>query len=72
MLMTNACMTANVVLLMMMILLPVVLLVRLVLVFMGHVHLHIPLMPLAPIHHHMLSLLVTLIEHSVRVVRGGL
>ena len=72
MLMTNTSMTADMVLLGVMILLPMVRLVRLMLVFVGHAHLHIPLMPLAPIHHHMLPLLMTLIEHSVGVMGGGL
>lgn len=68
MLMANTSVTAGMVLLGMMILLSMVRLVRLVLVFVGHAHLHIPLMPLAPIHHHMLPLLMTLIEHSVGVM----
>ncbi len=45
---------------------------RLGLVLLCHVHLHIPLVPSAPIHHHMLPLLVRLIEHAVGIMVGRL
>lgn len=63
-------MTANVVLLLVVLLLAMVLLlVRcLMLVLVCHAHLHISLMSSPTIHHHMLPLLVALIEHSVRIV----
>ena len=71
--MSNASMAGNVVLLlMMMVLLSVVLLMRLVLILVCHAHLHIPLVPLAPIHHDVLPLLVALSEHPVWVMRRGL
>lgn len=66
MLMANTIMGTNVsLLLMMMILLTMMLLVRLMLIFLGHVHLHVSLLAGSPIHH---NLLVTLIEHAVRIV----
>ena len=73
MLMANASMASNVILLLMvMALLPVVLLVCLVLILVCHTHLHISLVPLPPIHHHMLPLLVTWVEHAVWIMRRGL
>ena len=56
------------VLLMVVILLAMVLLMSLVLlIFMGDVHLHVPLMA-TPIHHGMLPLLMALVEHAERIV----
>ena len=52
-------------------LLTVVLLVRLMLKLMARAWLHKSRM-LSAIHHDMLTLLMTLIVHCVRVVRGGL
>ncbi len=72
MLVSRTCMATDMVLLMMVILLSVMLLVRLMLVLLSHVHLHVPLLTRSPIHHDMLALLVTLIIHAVRIMRGSL
>ena len=53
-------MVPDMILLVMMILLAVMLLVIVVLVFLAHVHVHVALMS-STIHHHVLSLLVTLV-----------
>ena len=62
----------SVVLLVMMTLLAMMLLMRLVLILVTHAHLHISLVARSPIHHDMLALLMALIEHTVRIVGGGL
>lgn len=72
MLVANSSLTTDMVLLLVMTLLWMMLLMRLVLVLLCHVHLHVPLMPSPPVHHHMLTLLVRLIEHAVRVMVGSL
>lgn len=69
--MSNTCMATDMVLLMM-ILLGVMLLVSLMLILLGHVHRHVPLLTRPTIHHDMLGLLVTLIEHAVRIVGSRL
>ena len=72
MLMTHAAIVGtDMVLLMMLTLLSMMLLVILMLIFMAHVHLHISLVS-SPIHHHLLSLLMTLVVHVIRVVVGCL
>lgn len=68
MLVAYGCLTANMVLLLMMTLLWMMLLMRLVLILLCHIHLHIPLMDSSSIHHHMLALLVRLVEHTVGIV----
>lgn len=72
MLVPNGSLPADMALLLVMALLWVMLLVRLVLVLLGHVHLHIPLVPNPTIHHHVLALLVRLVEHAIRIVVGCL
>lgn len=66
--MSNTCMATSMGLLMMMVLLGVMLLVRLMLVFLSHVHLHVPLLSGSAIHHNVLALLMILIEHAVRIM----
>lgn len=56
-------MTANMVGLMMLILLPMMLLVVLVLGFVTYIHRHVIL--LAPIHHHLVRLLMSLPVHAI-------
>lgn len=68
--MSDASVSPAMVLLVMMILLVMVLLVWLMLVLVGHVHLHISLMTIPAVHHSMLSLLMALVEHTERVLRG--
>lgn len=48
--------------------LSVMLLLCRMLKFSGHVHLHVPLMTRPSIHHDLMALLVSLAEHSVRIV----
>lgn len=60
-------MTADVALMVVLTLLTMLLLMVLLLILVAHVHLHIPLVARS-IHHHVLSLLVSLIVHAVRVV----
>ena len=60
-------MVPDVILLVMMVLLAVMLLVIVILVFLAHVHVHVALMS-SPIHHHVLSLLVTLIVQSICIM----
>lgn len=71
MLVPDASMGANMILLMM-VLLAMVLLMRLMLIFLCHVHLHIPLVRWSPVHHDVLPLLVTLIKHTIRIMRRSL
>ena len=68
MLMSYASMGANMALLVMRILLTMVLLVRLMLILLRHVHLHVPLVRRSPVHHDVLALLVILIEYTIRIV----
>lgn len=68
--MSDASVSPAVVLLVMMVLLVVVLLVWLMLVLVGHVHLHISLMTIPAVHHNMLSLLMALVEHTERILGG--
>lgn len=63
--------TAHMVLLVVVILLPVMLLRILMLVFVIHIHLHVTLMA-SPIHHHLLRLRMPLTVHAVWIVRCGL
>lgn len=70
--MANGPLTADMILLLVMALLRMMLLMGLVLILLCHIHLHIPLMHSPSIHHHMLALLVRLVEHTVRVVVGRL
>lgn len=72
MLMPNTRMTTDVVLLMMMVLLSVMLLVSLMLILLSHIHRHVPLLTRPTVHHDMLGLLVTLIEHAVGIVGSRL
>lgn len=60
-------MVPNMILLVMMVLLTVMLLVIVILVFLSHIHVHVALMS-SPVHHHVLSLLVTLIVQSICIV----
>ena len=68
MLVSDSSMSANMTLLMMWILLTMMLLVGLMLIFLGHIHLHVPLVGWSPIHHDVLALLMTLIEYTIRIV----
>lgn len=72
MLVSNTCVATNMVLLMVMILLSVMLLVSLMLILLSHIHRHIPLLTRPTVHHNMLGLLVTLIEHAVGIVGSRL
>ena len=55
---------------MMVVLRSMMLLMTLMRILVAQIHWHISLMTLSSIHHNLLPLLMPLIEHAVRVVRG--